>query len=215
MLQLLVEEQNSFEYSHTSEIVQQSLIDTAIRNQNQKIVILNDGNAYHPGGGLLNRQQTSEEQICRCSDLYGTLIQCIDQFYFYNSDILDSNDTVRAIVSKNYIFRDINLQFLENPVEVTIITCPSIITNQQLNRDRSLKLMKQRIDNIMTLIQSLNADVAIFGAFGCEGNSADPQFVAQCFKENINNNRCCKRNIFAIEADENVQAFKHVFESDN
>ncbi|CAL6040749.1 Conserved_hypothetical protein [Hexamita inflata] len=116
---------------------------------------------------------------------------------------------------KTIIFRDINLQFLENPVEVTIITCPSIITNQQLNRDRSLKLMKQRIDNIMTLIKSLDADVAIFGAFGCEGNSADPQFVAQCFKENINNNRCCKRNIFAIEADENVQAFKHVFESDN
>ncbi|CAL6040851.1 Conserved_hypothetical protein [Hexamita inflata] len=215
MIKDLIKHQKPVDTEISCEVIKSCTVNAAIQYSGQKVVILNFANGHHPGGGFTIGARAQEEQICRCSDLYSSLMRCMDDYYVYHSERQDIQDTERIIVSKNYIFKNTNFNLLEQPVEVIVVTCAAVTAYQEPNEKRVHLLMKNRISNIMAVVRSLNADVAILGAFGCGAFANDPNFVAQCFKEDVQKKICCKKNVFAVVSEgQNLAAFKKVFQGE-
>ncbi|CAL5984984.1 Conserved_hypothetical protein [Hexamita inflata] len=122
MIKKLIEQQKPMDTEITNEIIQSCTVNAAISQKDKKVVILNFANGHQPGGGFRTGSRAQEEQICRCSDLYNSLLQCIDDYYVYHSEKKDIQDTERIIVSKNYIFKNTDFNLLEQPVEVIVVS---------------------------------------------------------------------------------------------
>ncbi|CAL6089381.1 Conserved_hypothetical protein [Hexamita inflata] len=185
-------------------------ISAALKFAHKSIAILNFANEKEPGGGFLQGVVAQEQQLCYCSDLYTSLTKCNKDYYFYNCEQSSQENTGRIIVSHNTIIRDADFNFVQ-PVPVTIITCAAV--RAYLIKDQTLvqQFMKTRIKNIMNVLNELNVEVSILGAFGCGVFKNDVQFVAKCFAEE--GRKGAKVNCFAIfKSEENLNAFQKEFE---
>ena len=91
----------------------------------ESVAALNFASAKNPGGGFLNGSQAQEESLARASALYACLQE---QMGYYEANRRASSllYTDHLIVSPQVpVFRDDDDQLLEQPWQVTIITCPA------------------------------------------------------------------------------------------
>lgn len=178
----------------------------------RKVAILNFADPFTEGGLVYDGAETQEECICRCSNLYETLIkkECWDKYYKYNRNLDNNIFSDRCIYSKGItVFRDENYNIIFNPSVLDVISCPAPICCNDI------AIFEKRIKCIIGAAYSQGVDTLILGAIGCGafGNSAE--LVANAFKNVLSEYKLFDRIIFAIRCTEgipsnNFEVFKKV-----
>jgi uncharacterized protein (TIGR02452 family) len=167
-----------------------------------KTAALNFADALTPGGLVLDGVTTQEEDICRCSNLYETLIKYENKrdYYNYNYDKGDCESfSDRLIYSEGItIFKNENYELLDNPVTVDIITCPAPMHCGERS------VFEQRIKCILGTAEEFGVETLILGAWGCGAFGNRPDIVASAFNKVLKNYHAVKNIIFAIRCTKNI-----------
>lgn len=149
--------------------------------------ILNFADALTPGGLVTTGAQTQEENICRCSNLYETLIQekCQMVYYDFNRKSEDGIYSNNVIYSPDIVvFKDDVTYDDISPRKLDVITCPA--PSRQLDDDEALRIYSARIQNfIMTAVDN-KVECIVLGAWGCGAFGQNPHLVARAFVNVLN-----------------------------
>ena len=175
-----------------------------IKNSGRRVAMLNFADAKRPGGWVIEGAQTQEENICRCTNLYETLIQkkCLEGYYNVNMafGIPDAENhyiepyTDTLIYSENVaIFKD-DVNYNDLPVKyVDVITCPAPCGG--VNTEN---VLMRRMEKIIKVAYAHKVTHLILGAWGCGAFGQNPVVVANCFKSVLDKYPVFDSVIFAI-----------------
>lgn len=168
----------------------------AAERQPDRTAILNFADAFVPGGCVLEGESTQEEGLCRCSNLYETLIvkECMDKYYSYNKSLDSYRFSHRLIYSKGVLFFKDDKQYnmREHPFLADVITCPCPVS------EVSDDYMKERMMGILKSAAFNGASSIILGAWGCGAFGNNPVRIGRCFCEVILGNKYFKEIVFAF-----------------
>lgn len=164
------------------------------------VVALNFASARNVGGGFLGGAIAQEEDLCRQSGLYACLK---NKPTYYNENILYPNSlyTDNIIYSPNVPFiRDNDLQWLDKPYSLSIISAPAPNISSMTNIDfeELNKVIYNRIIKILEIAQFYNHKNIILGAWGCGAFGNDPELIANSFKKALKEIPAFKHICFAI-----------------
>lgn len=184
-----------------------SYISLKTRFPNQRIGLLNLANAYSPGGGVIVGCKAQEEDICRRTNLYHSLV--VLEYPIKNDEIICSENV--------YVVKDVNYNTLNTPFIIdcvltkAAINSPVLINRMYNDTDRAD--MKARIELILNTATKYNLDSIVLGAFGCGAFKNPAHEVAVLFKEVISKYTNFDNIVFAIlsKNGELNKIFKNVF----
>lgn len=184
-------------------------IQAAIENHSGRTAILNFADALTPGGLVLQGETTQEECICRCSNLYESLVAgiCKENYYDYNASLNDDFYSNRIIYTSDaLILKDEDYKLLANPFKVDIITCPAPISCNKAD------IWEERIKGVLVSAKKRNCDTIILGAWGCGAFGNSPHMVASMFKKVLDRYFLFEDVIFAIpdENGRNYEVFREL-----
>lgn len=152
-----------------------------------KVCALNFADAITPGGLVLQGEVTQEEDLCRCSNLYESLIkpECIENYYNYNKSLGDLKYSDRVIYTKgvSIIRESLNYTLLDKPLKCDIVTCPAPIYYGGFSD--YYKIITNRIRGILRVVSSNGANAIVLGAWGCGAFGGDARVVGRAFSEVI------------------------------
>ena len=171
------------------------------KDNDNHIAMLNFADAYTPGGLVLKGATTQEECICRCSNLYESLIsdKCKNDYYDYNATLKNRYYTDRTIYSKYVcLFKDSNYNRLSYPIFPDVITCPAPVCCE------NKEVWVNRIDAVLCTAKENNIDTLVLGAWGCGAFGNDAQFVASIFMEELEKYKVADNVIFAIPTNDYI-----------
>ena len=155
-----------------------------------RTAILNFADAVTAGGLVLAGGTTQEENICRCSNLYESLIrdECMEKYYIPNRENAKTTNhlyTNNVIYSRDVvIFRDDETYKFIEPKHVDVITCPApyaIIPD-----DMAYSLYLTRIEQIVLSAKVNDARKLVLGAWGCGAFLQKPELVSKAFAVVLN-----------------------------
>lgn len=177
-----------------------------------KVAVLNFADPYCEGGLVFDGEVTQEEGICRCTNLYETLIkeECWKDYYLVNKNLKDNVFSDRCIYSKGIvIFKDEKYNIVPDTPTVDVISCPAPICCNDI------QVFEQRIKCIIGSAYANGVDTLVLGAWGCGVFNNNPEVVAQAFKNVLDEYKLFDRVIFAIKrskgsSDNNYKIFKKV-----
>lgn len=181
--------------------------------QGKRVCVLNFASATNPGGGVVHGSSAQEEAICRCSTLY----PCLNTKAMWNGFYAHHRSADNPLYNDDCIFTpkvkvfksDIDFPEIlpENEWwDVDVITCaapnlrkvPSNAMNPnagskmaEITREDLKKLHESRIQRIFEVAMANDAEVLIFGAFGCGAFQNPPDLVASVFAEFTEKYRGC------------------------
>lgn len=187
--------------------------------QGYKVCALNFADAITPGGLVFQGEVTQEEDLCRCSNLYESLIkpECIENYYNYNNSLGTSIFSDRVIYSKGvYVFREsLNYSILTKPIKCDIVTCPAPILR---DKDLYYKTVLNRIRGILKVVESNNVNAIVLGAWGCGAFCGDARLVGRAFSEVIREFTCFDLVVFSVKSTindsvDNFKLLKYGFDS--
>ena len=153
------------------------------------VAMLNFADALVPGGLVLAGEVTQEENICRCTNLYESLISPLPlaRYYNRNNQMLNiyPHYTNALIYSPDVlIFKD-DMDYHEiSPVTADVITCPAPAGGDS---KQMAGLLKERIRGIIKAATLREVDVLILGAWGCGAFGQDPAVIGKLFGEVLKN----------------------------
>ncbi len=181
----------------------------------ENVLVLNFANSVSQGGGVRIGARAQEEDLCRTSTLYNSLVsEEAYPFYDYNRqhDLnIQGSDT--AIYSPNvYIIKDEDYHDIK-PVKVSVITMSAPINDNGLNTS---KILDQRIYKLLCLAEELKSRNLVLGAWGCGAFGNDAEVVAELFRKNLEKFDCFERVVFAVQRvkrgdENNYRAFEEAF----
>lgn len=183
-----------------------------------KVAILNFADALVPGGLVLYGAPTQEENICRCSNLYETLIECP---LYYNMNRLLGKSTYLDIMIYSpdvLVFKDDVAYKNVKPLHMDVITCPAPSTF--LRADVAEDLFVRRIKKILIAAQKRGVNKIVLGAWGCGAFGQDPLVVGKAFAKVLKEVNAFDKVIFAIKSSEglnessNYTRFKKAFDEE-
>lgn len=152
-----------------------------------RIAVLNFASARNPGGGYIKGAQAQEEDICRSSALYTTLLEAPD-FYapHQRSDGLYSHRMVYSPCVPMY--RATTGSLLPAPYTVDFITaaapnCAALATNHAHLLPQVPQVLKERAERLLAVCAHHGARTLVLGAWGCGVFRNDPAFVAKVFHD--------------------------------
>jgi uncharacterized protein (TIGR02452 family) len=154
-----------------------------------KSCVLNMASYKRPGGGVARGSKAQEEALFRSSNLAMSISSA-----FYPLDKSDSLYTQKAT-----FFKDFYLQNM-SPVESDVVTIAAINLNDGINTTNAtvdatysakndpeyVKLTYEKIRLMLTVATHYEVDNLILGAWGCGVFKNDPNFIAQAFKDVLN-----------------------------
>jgi len=166
----------------------------------EKPVALNFASARNQGGGFLSGAVAQEEDLCRCSALYDCLKK---KPLFYNKNILqdDTFYTDGIIYSPQVpFFRDQNLNFLEEPFKLSIISvpAPNVRAMEEVDGKKLAEVLNTRATKILKVALLEGHKNLILGAWGCGAFGNDPGLVAEAFRNALLNVPAFERVTFAV-----------------
>lgn len=194
--------------------MQNSTIDAIFNiKENKKILVLNFSDYTEPGGLFLYGGNTQEESLCYSSTLYNVLSSetVVRAFYLKNRKI-----NTKGIYSNTALYTPNILFFNEknNYKFVDVISCAAPNKNIQLiTEEENHIIFKDRIDFLFSIVNYINPDVFIIGAWGCGAFGQDAQETAIILKEIIEEKSNVSNIIFAISDNHTFNIFKNVFNS--
>lgn len=144
------------------------------KDKNIHIAALNFADAVVPGGLVLYGAKTQEECLCRCSNLYESIISEKCDKEFYSKNLSNYHNTRKIIYSPDCtFFLDKDYIPLEEYVKCDIITSPAPFKGCANNEYIYTKM----IDILITA--SLNkVDKLILGMWGCGAFNNDLEIFA-------------------------------------
>lgn len=180
-------------------------------------VILNMASSFKPGGGVLKGATAQEEDICRRSNLYPSLLQYKDRYPI---------PKFGGIYTKGIqVFRSVGkYNLLHEPFFCSCISFPGIKLDDPGNIGNEEKFMitlRGKIRGILRIAVLKKHGKLVLGALGCGAYKNPPDLVAKAFKEVIEEKEFEKRFeeiCFAIlpdkrGGDKNKKEFQKIFPS--
>lgn len=183
------------------DVVNQTTLQAAKRGvaAGYRVAALNFASACNPGGGFLNGAQAQEESLARSSGLYACLVGSLpveqgppprtplwERFYGFHRLAHDPVYTSQVIHSPDVpVFRSEDGVLLRNPWKCSFLTCAAV--NAAAARKRGCtqrhirKLMRDRIDRVLSVAAAEKYDALVLGAWGCGVFGNDPADVADYF----------------------------------
>lgn len=144
---------------------------------------LNFANGISPGGGFLNGARAQEECLCRSSALYLTLAD--DPMYDYHRSRPGPDSSNWCILSPDVpFFRKDDGSPLDTPWLLNVITCAAPYA-PTVGQPRSRKLLKSRIQRVLSIARARGYDSLVLGAWGCGAFGNDSHLTASDFRDAI------------------------------
>jgi uncharacterized protein (TIGR02452 family) len=196
-------------------LVDVTTIEAARSLSESNIAILNFASARNPGGGWLSGAKAQEEDLARCSALGYVLEQVRNSepnYYSDNHKAINSLYTDGIIYTPNLVFFRDHTSNLVDPYYLSVVTCPAPNLNSLDVANHIIeKILRKRINRILTVFSIHNHETIILGAWGCGVFANNPELVARIFKEELGN-FSFKKVIFAIpnKNDTNYKTFKEI-----
>jgi uncharacterized protein (TIGR02452 family) len=151
-----------------------------------EVLALNFASAKNPGGGFLGGAKAQEEDLARCSALYPCLLTQ-PEYYSGNRAETTLLYTDHMIYSPGVpFFRDEQLELLERPFHVSILTAPAPNAGEVLRKDPSVgpRLREEVYSRALKVLQVAahrGHRTLVLGAWGCGVFRNDPVEVAEAF----------------------------------
>ncbi len=157
-------------------------------------IVLNFANQYHAGGGVESGCRAQEEDLCRRSTLFRSLVQftpVASRFGVKRSRYqYPMGDEFGGIYSPYVkVFRDGangDYAFLDNYFHLAFVSVAAI-RNPRLEGGRIahdlVPIVKNKIRTILRIGLKNGHDAIVLGAFGCGAFKNPPQHMAELFKE--------------------------------
>ena len=170
----------------------------------EPLVLLNFASARNPGGGFLNGAKAQEEDLCRCSALYPTLLRH-QQYYDANRNQSSLLYTDYAICSPGVPFFKTRGtgDFLSEPFLASVITAPAPNTKPYLATSGDPVLLEQcferRWKNVLAIACDIGIPNVLLGAWGCGAFGGDPAIASRTAKNALADfGPAFERVVFAI-----------------
>lgn len=183
----------------------------------ENVLVLNFANAVSQGGGVRIGARAQEEDLCRTSTLYNSLIsEEAYPFYDYNRrKHFGETGSDTAVYSPNvYIIKDEKYQDIA-PVKVSVVTMAAPINIRGIN---AAEILDKRIYKLLCLAEELNHKKLVLGAWGCGAFGNEPEDVAELFRNNLGKFDCFEHVVFAVRMvkgrdEKNYRVFRSVLET--
>ncbi len=171
------------------------------------VVLLNFASARNPGGGFLGGARAQEEELCRCSGLYRTLITQ-PEYYRVNREQSSLLYTDHLIYSPDVPFFRMSAHepWLDRLFLASVITSPAPNAGaiRQNNPKETLAIEStfvRRWMNVLAVAHDQGHRVIVLGAWGCGAFRNDPLVAARTAATAIESPRfggAFDRIVFAI-----------------
>jgi uncharacterized protein (TIGR02452 family) len=191
------------------------------------IVLLNFASARNPGGGFAGGAKAQEEELCRCSGLYRTLLR---QPAYYEANRAERSllYTDHAIHSPAVPFVRLSAEspLLDRPFLASVITAPApnagAIRRNQPEREPEIEAtFARRWANVLAIAEHQRHRTLVLGAWGCGAFRNDARMVATAIAKTLGAKRwrgAFDRVVFAIpdggRSTANLDAFREVLGSE-
>ncbi|MEM9188668.1 MAG: TIGR02452 family protein [Myxococcota bacterium] len=149
------------------------------------VCALNFASARNPGGGFFGGARAQEEELCRCSGLYRTLLHAED-YYLANRAEKSLLYTDHVIYSPRVPFFRVWSQdhFLEAPFLVSVITAPApnagAMARKRKNDSRHIEpTFDRRWEHVLAVAADQRQRRLVLGAWGCGAFLNEPEMVAR------------------------------------
>lgn len=196
--------------------LKQDTISSVLGVQDKKVCALNFADAYNPGGLVFKGELTQEEDLCRCSNLYESLVndECMDEYYDYNTSLNRDIFSDRIIYSKDVlVYRSSpDYKFIDNPVRCDIITCPAPLAFSIESEEEYYKIILNRIRGMIRVIAHNEVKTIILGAWGCGAFGGNAYLVGRAFAEVLSEIRYFDTVYFSVRDSKNVDNFSRLKE---
>ena len=163
----------------------------------KRVGILNFADGIILGGLVLQGESTQEECICRCTNLYETLIkpECSQGYYQYNYHQECGVYSNNVIYSPNIrvIREDTDYNLLDKEAHLDVLSCPSPSISV------SESMLCNRILGILKVARFNNIEVLVLGAWGCGAFGQDAFTMGRCFARVINRFNYFDHIVFAVK----------------
>ncbi len=161
------------------------------------VALLNFASARNHGGGFINGAKAQEEDLCRCSGLYPTLlVPDVQPYYAANRATRSLLYTDHAILSPSVpFFRTRGRgELLEAPFNATVITAPAPNGGPLLRDDPSAgpsirETFRRRWANVLAIAEAHAHRTLVLGAWGCGAFGNDPVVSAATLAETLASGR--------------------------
>ena len=190
-----------------------------------RVALPNFASARNPGGGFLNGAKAQEEDLCRCSALYPTLLKH-QEYYDANRNQSSLLYTDHVIFSPEVPFFKVRGtgELLHEPFQASVITAPAPNTKPYLadsgNHDLLEKCFERRWRNVLAIAYNIGIPNVLLGAWGCGAFGGDPVVASRTAKAAlIDFAPAFKRVVFAIpgkgkQSKRNLSVFAESFGED-
>lgn len=190
----------------------------------QYVATLNFASARNPGGGYLGGARAQEEDLCRSSALYTTLLEATD-YYDAHRKNRDTRYSHRVIYSPDVpVYRDAKSRLLDQPYFVSFLTSPAPNAGALARHDPGAvgdleELITERAGRVLAVAAYHGVRTLVLGAWGCGVFRNDPATVATAFRSHLADGGVFEgrfpRVVFAVydtsAGKATFQAFRDVF----
>ncbi len=160
------------------------------REDSKSILVLNFANPVHPGGGVTRGARAQEEDLCRKSTLYMSLLsEEARRMYEYNQEANNYLATDYMVLSPNVeIFRDTHGALSEETYVVGVLTAAAPMVNRgriTATDEEIMEIMRLRIRKMLYVAAHFGYQYLVLGAWGCGAFGNDAGTVARLFYEEL------------------------------
>jgi uncharacterized protein (TIGR02452 family) len=154
------------------------------------VAILNFASARNPGGGYLGGARAQEEDLCRSSALYTTLLEARDHYDAHRQN-RDTRYSHRVIFSPNVpVYRDGATRLLDASYQVSYLTSPAPNAGALARHEPSAVgeiegLLTERAGRVLAVALQHGVRTLVLGAWGCGVFRNDPATVARAFRGHL------------------------------
>ncbi|WP_194916024.1 TIGR02452 family protein [Catenulispora rubra] len=154
------------------------------------VAILNFASARNPGGGYLGGARAQEEDLCRSSALYTTLLEARDYYDAHRAN-RDTRYSHRVIFSPAVpVYRDSATRLLDAPYQVSYLTSPApnagaLAKHEPAALDEIEDLLTERAGRVLAVAAEHGVQTLVLGAWGCGVFRNDPTTVARVFRAHL------------------------------
>lgn len=156
----------------------------------KSILVLNFASPVYPGGGVTRGARAQEEDLCRKSTLYISLLSDeARKMYDYNQEARDYLATDYMLLSPNVeIFRDSHGALSEETYVVGVLTAAAPMVNRgkiTATEEEIVEIMRLRIRKMLYVAAHFSYKYLVLGAWGCGAFGNDAGTVARLFYEEL------------------------------
>ena len=199
------------------DVMNDDCIDTCVRLAKEdptcRVGLLNMASDRCPGGGVTKGARAQEEDICRRTTLYPTLLQ---QRYPLAHDEIVYTPNVKIVKCSTYASCE--------AVNIAGVATAAALRRPALSElgeyfPEDLALLENKITMLLETFEYHGIDHIVLGAWGCGAFRNPPKQVASAFRDALSSARfrgSFKRVTFAIATPwthdaQNLDAFRHAF----